>query len=198
MCSSDLILPLSYFLGIAVTHHACSLFLSQRKYAIEIIERADMSSCKPSPTSVDTKPKLNANSSTPYADPSHYRSLARAFQYLTFMRPDIAYAMQQVCLFMHDPREEYIYALKRIVHYIQGTLNHGLHLYLSSTSTLLSYTDADWGTCLDARCSTSSYCVFLGDNLISWSAKRQATLSRSSVEAKYRGIANVTSESCWL
>lgn len=189
---------LHYFLGIAVTHHTGGLFLSQRKYAADIIERAGMSACKPSPTPVDTKPKLSANSSAPYADPSHYRSLAGALQYLTFTRPDIAYAVQQVCLFMHDPREEHMHALKRIVRYIQGTLDHGLHLYPSATSTLISYTDADWGGCPDTRRSTSGYCVFLGDNLISWSAKRQATLSRSSAEAEYRGVANVVSESCWL
>ena len=63
---------MSYFLGIVVTRHAGGLFLSQQKYATKIIERADMLSCKPFPTLVDTQPKLNANSSTPYADPSHY------------------------------------------------------------------------------------------------------------------------------
>jgi hypothetical protein len=46
--------------------------------------------------------------------------------------------------------------------------------------------------------STSGYCVFLGDNLLSWSSKRQPTLSRSSAEAEYRGVAIVVSESCWL
>ena len=99
---------------------------------------------------------------------------------------------------MHDPKDEHMHALKRILCYIQGTIDHGLHLYPSSTSTLVSYTDADWGECPNTRRSTSGYCVFLGDNLISWSAKRQATLSRSSAEDKYRGVANVVSESCWL
>lgn len=78
---------------------------------------------------------------------------------------------------MHDPMEEHMYALKPILCYIQSTLDFGLHLYPSSTSTLLSYTDADWDGCPDTRRSTSGYCVFLGDNLISWSAKRQATLT---------------------
>ena len=105
----------SYFLGIVVTYHAGGLFLSQQKYAVEIIERAGMSSCKPSPTPVDMKPKLNANSNTPYIDPSHYRSLAGALQYLTFTRLDIAYVVQQVCLFMHDSREEHMHALKCIM-----------------------------------------------------------------------------------
>ncbi|XP_048493268.1 uncharacterized mitochondrial protein AtMg00810-like [Beta vulgaris subsp. vulgaris] len=174
------------------------LFLSQRKYATEIIDRAGMSSCKPSSTPVDTKPKLSSTSTAPFADPSLYRSLAGALQYLTFTRPDISYAVQQICLYMHDPREAHMLALKRIVRYLQGTLDHGLYLYPSPTSKLIAYTDADWGGCPDTRRSTSGYCVFLGDNLLSWSAKRQPTLSRSSAEAEYRGVANVVSESCWL
>ncbi|KAK4353151.1 hypothetical protein RND71_028669 [Anisodus tanguticus] len=99
---------------------------------------------------------------------------------------------------MHDLRIEHMNALKCIIRYIHGTLDYGLHLYPSSTSTLVSYTDADWCGCPDTRRSTSGYCMFLGNNLVSWYAKRQTTLFRSSAEAEYRGVANVISESCWL
>jgi len=71
-------------------------------------------------------------------------------------------------------------------------------LYKSTIDRLISYTDADWGGCPDTRRSTSGYCVFLGDNLVSWSSKRQPTLSRSSTKAEYRGVANVVSDSCWI
>ncbi|KAK4374914.1 hypothetical protein RND71_005591 [Anisodus tanguticus] len=145
-----------------------------------------MVNCKIMPTPVDSKSKLSANESAPVSDPTLYRSLAGALQYLTFTRPDIAYVVQQVCLFMHDPRESHFATLKRIIRYVKGTLDFGLHLYPSAPNKLLSYTDADWAGCPDTRHSTSGYCVFLGDNIISWSAKRQATLSRSSAEAGYR------------
>ena len=121
-----------------------------------------------------------------------------ALQYLTFTRPNISYAVQQVCLHMHAPCTDHMFALKRIMRYVQGTLHYGLHLYPSPIEKLISYTDADWGGCPDTRRSTSGYCVFLGDNLISWSSKRQPTLSRSSAEAEYKSVANVVSESCWL
>lgn len=85
---------LNYFLGIAVTRHKGGMFLSQRKYAEEIIERAGMSSCKPSTTPVDTKSKVGATSSATFDAPTLYRSLAGALQYLTFTRPDISYAVQ--------------------------------------------------------------------------------------------------------
>ncbi|GAA0154743.1 transmembrane signal receptor [Lithospermum erythrorhizon] len=99
---------------------------------------------------------------------------------------------------MHAPMTAHMLALKRVIQYLQGTLDYGLHLYKSTICALTSYTDADWAGCPDTRRSTSGFCVFLGDNLISWSSKRQATISKSSAEAVYRGVANVVSEACWL
>nr|GEY45339.1 ribonuclease H-like domain-containing protein [Tanacetum cinerariifolium] len=94
-------------------------------------------------------------------DPTLYRSLAGGLQYLTFTRPDISYAVQQICLYMHDPREPQLAALKRILCYIRGTLDFGFHLYSSTTISLVGYTDTDWACCLSTRRSTSGYCVFL-------------------------------------
>nr|GEZ16086.1 ribonuclease H-like domain-containing protein [Tanacetum cinerariifolium] len=71
-------------------------------------------------------------------------------------------------------------------------------LYAFATTSLVGYTDADWAGCPSTRRSTSRYCVFLGDNLLSWSSKRQHTISRSSAEAEYHGVANVVVETAWL
>lgn len=57
--------------------------------------------------------------------------------------PDIAYAVQQVCLHMHDPREPHLAALKRILRYVRGTLHLGLHLRPSQIDDLIAYSDAD-------------------------------------------------------
>ncbi|XP_055826452.1 uncharacterized mitochondrial protein AtMg00810-like [Solanum dulcamara] len=189
---------LSFFLSIAITHNTHGVFLSQTQYVAKIIEHARMSNCSPCPTLVNTKSKLSATADTPYDDPTKYRSLAGALQYLTFTRPDISYVVQQVCLHMHAPTNEHMRALKRIIRYLQGTLTHGLYLNKSSVNQLISYTNIDWGWCPDTRRSTSGYCIFLGDNLFSWSSKWQPTLSRSSAEAEYRGVANVVSDSCWI
>ncbi|GJY28386.1 ribonuclease H-like domain-containing protein, partial [Tanacetum coccineum] len=157
--------PLNYFLGISVTRNTSGMFLSQQKYATEVLERAGMLTCTPCRTPVDTDSKLAATGD-PVSDPTIYRRLAGALQYLTFTRPDISYVVQQ--------------------------------LYSSTTSSLVAYSDADWAGCPTTLCSTSGYCVFLGNNLLSWSSKRQFTLSRSSAEAEYRGVANAVAETCWL
>jgi hypothetical protein len=99
---------------------------------------------------------------------------------------------------MHDPREPHLTTAKRILRYLQGTLDLGLLLRRPSTSDLVVYTDADWVGCPDTRRSTSGYAVFMGDNLISWSSKRQNVVSRSSAEAEYHIVANGVAEACWL
>jgi hypothetical protein len=77
------------------------------------------------------------------SDPTAYRSLAGALQYLTFTRSDITYAVQQVCLHMHDPREPHLTALKRLLRYLRGTLDYGILLHRASSADLVVYTDAD-------------------------------------------------------
>ncbi|GJT15201.1 ribonuclease H-like domain-containing protein [Tanacetum coccineum] len=188
---------LNYFLGVSAQRSKSGLFLSQSKFAEEILERAHMQHCNPCKTPVDTESKLGSDGD-PVSDPTLYRSLAGALQYLTFTRPDISYAVQQICLYMHDPRDPHFTALKRILRYVCGTIDHGLQLYVSSTSQLTAYTDTDWAGCPVTRRSTSGYCVFLSDNLLSWSAKRQVTLSHSSAEVEYRGVANVIAETAWI
>ena len=74
-----------------------------------------------------------------------YCSLARALQFLTFNRPDITFIVQQICLYMHDTREPHFYALKRILRYVRGSLDHGVQLHASPSSDLIAYSDADWG-----------------------------------------------------
>ncbi|GJT61630.1 RNA-directed DNA polymerase, eukaryota [Tanacetum coccineum] len=137
-------------------------------YAEEILERAHMQKCNLCRTLVDTESKLGADGDSG-SGPTLYRSLAIALQCLTFTCPDISSALQQVFLYMHDPRELHLAVLKRFLHYLRVT-----------------------------RGSTSGYCVFLSDNLLSWSSKRQVTLSRSSAEAEYRGVANVVVETGWV
>nr|GEV39784.1 ribonuclease H-like domain-containing protein [Tanacetum cinerariifolium] len=163
--------PLSYFLGISVTRDSSGLFLSQKKYFVDILDRAHMVNCNPSQTPIDTKSKLGSDGDS-LSDPTLYRSLAGSLQYLTFTRPNIFYAVQQVCLYMHDPWKPYFLALKRILRYVRGTLDYGLQLFSSSTTDLVAYSDADWAGCPTTR--------------------------RSTLEAEYCGVANVVAETCWL
>nr|GEV54015.1 ribonuclease H-like domain-containing protein [Tanacetum cinerariifolium] len=153
--------------------------------------------CNTCKTPVDTESKLGSDGD-PVSNPTLYSSLAGTLQYLTFTRPDLSYVVQQVCLYMHDPRDLHFTALRRILRYVRGTLDYGLQLHVSSTTQLTAYIDADWAGCPVTRRSTSGYCMFLGDNLLSLYAKRQVALSRFSVEVEYHGVANVVAETAWI
>ena len=133
-----------HFLGVTIEPRPTGLLLHQRQYTLDILERAGMTDCKPCSTPVDTQGKLSEAEGTPVTDPTTYQSLAGALQYLTFTRPDITYAVQQICLHMHDPWEPHLTALKRILRYLRGTVDFGLLLHRRSSSTeLVVYTDVD-------------------------------------------------------
>nr|GEU48066.1 ribonuclease H-like domain-containing protein [Tanacetum cinerariifolium] len=99
---------------------------------------------------------------------------------------------------MHDPREPHLNALKRVLCYLRGTTDLGLQLFWSTRSQLIACSDADWAGCSATRRSTSRYCIFLGDNLLTWFFKHHDTLSHSSAEAEYRDIANAVAKTSWI
>jgi hypothetical protein len=131
-----------------------------------------MANCKSVATPADTKGKASASDGTLIDDATSYRSLAGALQYLTITHPDIANAVQQVCLHMHAPRDVHLTMLKRILRYVKGTAHLGIQLHAISSPSITAYSDADWVGCPDTRLSTSGFCVFLGSSLILWSSKR--------------------------
>jgi hypothetical protein len=146
-------------------------FLTQRQFALDILERAGMVDCKPISTPVDRQAMVSAESGLPVTDPTHFRSPTGTLQYLTFTHTDMAYVILQVYLHMHDHRVPDLITMKCILRYLRGTLDFRLLLQRSTSSELTVYTDADWMGCPDTRQSTSSYGVFLGTNLISWSSR---------------------------
>ena len=131
-------------------------------------------------------------------NPQFYRSIVGALQYVTITRPELSYSVNKVCQFMHKPLEAHWQAVKRILRYLSGTLDYGLHLTKSTHLNLTAFCDADWGSDPDDRKSTSGFCVYLGANVVSWASKKQHIVSRSSTEAEYRSLAHTTAEVTWL
>jgi hypothetical protein len=109
-------------------------------------------------------------------DSSRYRGIVGALQYLTLTRPDISFSVNKVCQFLHAPTSVHRTAIKCILRYLQGTLSHGLKIGKSYSMLVSAFSDADWAGCPDDRRSTGGFAVFLGSNLVSWSARKQATV----------------------
>ena len=189
---------LNYFLGLEATSTIDGIFISQLKYARDILTRAQLLDSKPVHTPMIVSHHLTSDSPA-FSDPTLYRSLIGALQCLTITRPDIAHAVNFVSQFLHAPTADHFLAVKRILRYVKGTLHFGLTFCPSAApGVLVAYSNADWAGCLDTRRSTSGYSIYLGDNLVSWSAKKQPTVSCSSCESEYRALATTAVELLWL
>ena len=117
--------------------------------------------------------------------PTLYRSIIRSLLYLTASRPDIAFSVGVCARYQATPRESHLTAVKRIIRYINGTLDYGLWYLKDFNACLAGYSDADWARSVDDRKSTSGGCFYLGNNLVSWMSKKQNLVSLSMAKAEY-------------
>jgi histone deacetylase 1/2 len=191
---------LEYFLGLEASRNSGGMTLTQRKYALDLLHRVGMENCKSTSTPLAPTERLSRDTGASLGpdDSFRYRSIVGGLQYLTLTRPDISFAVNKVCQFLSQPTEVHWEAVKRILRYVKGTLNTGLKFRKSSSMGISIFTDADWAGDVDDRRSTGGFAVFVGPNLVSWSAKKQPTVSRSSTEAEYKALANGAAEAMWV
>ncbi|KAG8488538.1 hypothetical protein CXB51_016289 [Gossypium anomalum] len=164
---------LHYFLGI------------EKKYVRDLLARSSFSNAKPVHTPMISLPRLSKSDGDLLSDPTEYQSLTGALQYVVLTRPNIAYAVNRICQFMHSPTTVHMVALKRILRYLCGTLDYGVVFRPSTRLSLVGYADANWGLDFDDRRSTSGYYVYL-------------VIHQSRAEVEYRSIAAATSDVTWL
>ncbi|XP_021832520.1 uncharacterized protein LOC110772399 [Prunus avium] len=169
---------LAYFLGLQIAYPISGgLFVSQTKYAKDLLHKVRMHCCRACSTSCKPQNQILKDSSELLSDPTVFRSVVGALQYLTFTRPDLAYAVNKVCQYMNSPTDDHWFLVKRILRYVQGTLNFGIRFTSTSPTAsdpwqLSAYSDADWAGDINTRRSTTGFVVFLGNNRMSWRSKK--------------------------
>ncbi|KAE8677467.1 Serine carboxypeptidase-like 40 [Hibiscus syriacus] len=147
-----------------------ALMLSQKKFILELLRKIGMENSSPCATPMVLTPK-----------------------------PELAFSVGKGAQFMHAPHASHLPAVKRIRRYLAGTLEYGL-VFLSSKAryAVSAFADADWVANVSDRRSVSGFGVFLDNHLVAWSSKKQKTVSRSTMEAEYKSLADNTAEVTWI
>ncbi|XP_062114395.1 secreted RxLR effector protein 161-like [Humulus lupulus] len=157
-----------------------------------------MANLKLCPTPMVVGKPISSTDGDKLNNPTLYRSLLGALQYLCHTWPDISFPVNNLSQFLQEPATTHWSGAKRILRYLKGTVHNGLHIGESGNRSIVGYSDADWACCPDDRRSIASYCVYFGDSLVSWSSKKQVVVSSSSTEFEYRALAHVAAKIAWI
>lgn len=186
-----------YFLGLELARSSKGIYINQRKYTLDMLDEAGLTNAKAELVPMVKCAKFSNAEGPLYADVEQYRSLVGKLLYLGFTRPGITYATQ-LSQHVQEPHQIRWDAAIRVLRYLKSNPSKGLFYPASTSLKLSAYCDADWAACPATRRSLTGYCIFLGDALVSWKAKKQPTVSRSSAEAEYRSLATTVCELQWI
>ena len=189
---------LHHFLGLGVIQAESYIFLHQKKYARTLLDKFGLKDCKAVSTPLAMNEKLSKEDGSEQADEKVYRQIVGSLLYLTATRPDIMFAASLLARYMHGPTKKHMGTAKRVLRYIQGTLDYGIAYEKGKEAMLVGYCDSDWSGCEDDMRSTSGYAFHLGSGVFSWASVKQSSVALSTAEAEYVSAAEATAQAVWL
>ena len=189
---------LTFFLGLQIKQTSKGIFVNQSKYTKDLLKRFNMEDAKPFGTPMSTSTKLDKDEKGKDVDQTLYRGMIGSLLYLTASRPDIMFSVCMCARYQACPKESHLFAVKRILRYLIGTIDLGLWYPSHNSFDLLSYSDADFAGCKVDRKSTSGTCHFLGKCIVSWSSKKQNSVALSTAEAEYLAAGSCCAQTLYI
>lgn len=189
---------MKFFLGLEATQKADGIFVCQKKYVIDLLERFGMSNSNSAHNPMVPGCKLGKDEDGKGVNKTLYKQMVGSLMYATATRPDIMYSVSQVSRFMENPKELHFQAVKRIIRYLKGTCEFGLFYQRNGGKDLIGYTDSDYANDIEDRKSTSGYVFMMSEAAISWSSKKQPVVSLSTTEAEFIAAAASSCQAVWI
>jgi hypothetical protein len=172
---------LNYFLGLQVKQTFEGIFISQSKYAKDLVKRFGLDGKSHARTPMSTSVKISSDLVGKPVDPTLYRSMIGSLLYLTANRPNIAFSVGVCACFQANPKESHVIAIKRIIRYVNDTLLYGIWYSRETNLAVVGYSDADWVENANDRKSTSRGCFYVGNNLVGNKPQFLSPLLRLSI-----------------
>lgn len=189
---------MKYFLGVEVVQNSDGIYISQRKYAQEVLERFGMERSNSVKNPIVPGFKLMRDEGGVRVDATQYKQMVGSLMYLTATRPDLMYVMILVSRYMERPTELHMQAMKRILRYVKGTTDLGIFYKKGGDGKLAAYSDSDYAGDIDDRRSTSGYVFLLSTGAVSWSSKKQPVVTLSTTEAEFIAAASCACQGIWM
>lgn len=186
-------------MGIEVEQGEGYIELKQAGYTKKILEKAGMGDCNPTKYPMDPKEQLSRDENGRPVDATEYKSMVGGLRYLVHTRPDIAFSVGMVSRFMEKPTKKHMDAVKRILRYVKGTIQHGLvYTKNSGNNVLTGFSDSDLGGQLDDRRSTAGVVFYLNESIITWVSQKQKCVALSSCETEFMAATAAACQAIWL
>ena len=188
---------LQYLLGMEIARSKQGIFVSQRRYVLDLLKETGKLGCKPASTPQERNWTSKINNNDPPVDREQYQHLVGKLIYLSLTCPDIAYSVSVVSQYMHSPTKRHYEAVQQILRYLKGTPGKGIFFKKNEQQNIEGFADVDWGGSTDAK-SITGYCTKVWGNIVTWRSKKQTVVVRSSAEVEYRAISQGICELIWI
>lgn len=189
---------LTHFIGLQIRQQELGIFLSQSKYAKNLVKMFGLESASFVRTPMSPNVKLTVDLLGKSVDSSLYGSMIGSLLYLTASRLNINYSVGVCARYQANPKESHMIALKRIIKYVKTIADFGVWYNKDTNDVLVGYFHVDWAGNADDRKSTLGSYFYVGNNLVSWMSKKQNSISLSTAEAEYIAAGSYCTQLLWM
>jgi len=191
---------MKFFLGVEIVQNDEGIYLSQRKYTLEILERFGLENANSVRNPMVPGMKLMKNEDGEQVNMTRYKQMVGSLMYLSVTRPDIMFVVGLISRYMEKPTNLHIQAIKRILRYVKGSVNLGIYYKREAASDerLMAYSDNDYAGDQDDLRSISGYVFMLSEGAVAWSSKKQPVVSLSTTRAEFISAAHYACQAVWM